>query len=57
MTTEEIRREAALTLAEAIKTAASDGTLRVDALPIIGKIHLSGLPREVVEVAQALQRA
>lgn len=57
MTAEEIRREAALTLAEAIKTAASDGTLRVDALPIIGKIHLSGLPREVVEVAQALQRA
>lgn len=47
VTAEEIRREIVLALTEAIKKAASEGSLKLRVLPIMGEIELRGLPREV----------
>ena len=55
MTAEEIRREIVLALTEAIKKAASEGSLKLRVFPIMGEIELRGLPRDVVLLAQALE--
>ena len=55
MTAEEIRREIVVALTKAIEKAASEGSLKIRVLPIMGELEIRGLPREVVLLAQALQ--